>query len=162
MISKKSLFFRHSTLPAHQTQEIKAEKTKSFLEEKIRVSSFSWRGEGAGPESEESGHGQTGEDLGLCRHPVRDWLQLQRGSQSKQLYVQQLTSINNSDGVQALFKQAMRHWENFTCIQFVERTTEHPNWIGKTWDKAGNANSISSKSFSPSLSHSVSNNLLHH
>lgn len=33
--------------------------------------------------------------------------------------------------VQALFKQAMRHWENFTCIQFVERTTEHPNWIGK-------------------------------
>lgn len=28
-----------------------------------------------------------------------------------------------------LFKQAMRHWENFTCIQFVERTQEHPNWI---------------------------------
>lgn len=29
----------------------------------------------------------------------------------------------------ALFKQAMRHWENFTCIKFVERTTEHPNYI---------------------------------
>ena len=29
----------------------------------------------------------------------------------------------------ALFKQAMRHWENYTCIQFVERTPEHPNWI---------------------------------
>ena len=41
------------------------------------------------------------------------------------------TSIRISMIVQALFKQAMRHWENFTCIQFVERTTEHPNWIGK-------------------------------
>ena len=41
------------------------------------------------------------------------------------------TSIRISIIVQALFKQAMRHWENFTCIQFVERTTEHPNWIGK-------------------------------
>eukprot|EP00094_Tigriopus_californicus_P004908 TCALIF_04726-PA protein Name:"Similar to tll2 Tolloid-like protein 2 (Xenopus laevis)" AED:0.21 eAED:0.21 QI:19/0/0/0.86/0.78/0.73/15/0/884 len=29
----------------------------------------------------------------------------------------------------ALFKRAMRHWENFTCVQFVERTEEHPNWI---------------------------------
>ena len=25
--------------------------------------------------------------------------------------------------------QAMRHWENFTCVQFVERTDDHPNWI---------------------------------
>ena len=23
----------------------------------------------------------------------------------------------------------MRHWENFTCVQFVERSEEHPNWI---------------------------------
>jgi len=23
----------------------------------------------------------------------------------------------------------MRHWENFTCVQFVERMPEHPNWI---------------------------------
>lgn len=30
----------------------------------------------------------------------------------------------------ALFKQAMRHWENFTCIKFVERiATDHPNYI---------------------------------
>ncbi|XP_050525579.1 tolloid-like protein 1 [Daktulosphaira vitifoliae] len=30
----------------------------------------------------------------------------------------------------ALFKQAMRHWENFTCIKFVERNAdEHPNYI---------------------------------
>lgn len=30
----------------------------------------------------------------------------------------------------ALFKQAMRHWENFTCIKFVERNPdEHPNFI---------------------------------
>ena len=36
----------------------------------------------------------------------------------------------NFSGVhKALFKQAMRHWENYTCVQFVERTDEHPNWI---------------------------------
>ncbi|KAG5870535.1 hypothetical protein JTB14_014726 [Gonioctena quinquepunctata] len=30
----------------------------------------------------------------------------------------------------ALFKQAMRHWENFTCIKFVERNRdEHQNYI---------------------------------
>ena len=30
----------------------------------------------------------------------------------------------------ALFKQAMRHWENFTCIKFVERDPAiHPNYI---------------------------------
>ncbi|XP_061399860.1 protein tolkin [Musca vetustissima] len=30
----------------------------------------------------------------------------------------------------ALFKQAMRHWENSTCIKFVEREPElHPNYI---------------------------------
>ncbi|EDV93120.1 dorsal-ventral patterning protein tolloid [Drosophila grimshawi] len=30
----------------------------------------------------------------------------------------------------ALFKQAMRHWENSTCIKFVERDSEiHPNYI---------------------------------
>lgn len=30
----------------------------------------------------------------------------------------------------ALFKQAMRHWENFTCVKFVERVpAEHPNYI---------------------------------
>ncbi|XP_043211377.1 tolloid-like protein 2 [Amphibalanus amphitrite] len=30
----------------------------------------------------------------------------------------------------ALFKQAMQHWENATCIKFVEREPElHPDWI---------------------------------
>ncbi|KAK9506321.1 hypothetical protein O3M35_008277 [Rhynocoris fuscipes] len=30
----------------------------------------------------------------------------------------------------ALFKQAMRHWENFTCVKFVERSPlEHNNYI---------------------------------
>ncbi|XP_050312817.1 tolloid-like protein 1 [Anthonomus grandis grandis] len=30
----------------------------------------------------------------------------------------------------ALFKQAMRHWENFTCVKFVERDRdEHQNYI---------------------------------
>ena len=28
-----------------------------------------------------------------------------------------------------LLDQAMRHWENFTCVQFVERAEDHPNWI---------------------------------
>ncbi|XP_020288864.1 bone morphogenetic protein 1 isoform X2 [Pseudomyrmex gracilis] len=37
---------------------------------------------------------------------------------------------NFSGAHKALFKQAMRHWENFTCIKFVERVPrEHPNYI---------------------------------
>lgn len=37
---------------------------------------------------------------------------------------------NFSGGHKALFKQAMRHWENFTCVKFVERNKdEHPNYI---------------------------------
>uniref|UniRef100_A0A336L7R2 Metalloendopeptidase n=1 Tax=Culicoides sonorensis TaxID=179676 RepID=A0A336L7R2_CULSO len=37
---------------------------------------------------------------------------------------------NFSGGHKALFKQAMRHWENFTCIKFVERNpVDHPNYI---------------------------------
>ncbi|KAK2718001.1 protein tolkin-like [Artemia franciscana] len=29
----------------------------------------------------------------------------------------------------ALFRQAMRHWENYTCVKFVERSSDHPNYI---------------------------------
>lgn len=37
---------------------------------------------------------------------------------------------NFSGGHKALFKQAMRHWENFTCVKFVERDPmEHANYI---------------------------------
>ncbi|XP_051165745.1 bone morphogenetic protein 1-like isoform X3 [Leptopilina boulardi] len=37
---------------------------------------------------------------------------------------------NFSGAHKALFKQAMRHWENFTCVKFVERIPrEHPNYI---------------------------------
>lgn len=37
---------------------------------------------------------------------------------------------NFSGAHKALFKQAMRHWENFTCVKFVERSPlEHPNFI---------------------------------
>lgn len=37
---------------------------------------------------------------------------------------------NFSGGHKALFKQAMRHWENFTCVKFVERSEDdHPNYI---------------------------------
>lgn len=37
---------------------------------------------------------------------------------------------NFSGAHKALFKQAMRHWENFTCVQFIERNPDdHPNYI---------------------------------
>lgn len=36
---------------------------------------------------------------------------------------------NFSGDHRALFKQAMKHWENNTCVKFVERTAEHPNYI---------------------------------
>ncbi|KAK4882987.1 hypothetical protein RN001_006306 [Aquatica leii] len=37
---------------------------------------------------------------------------------------------NFSGAHKALFKQAMRHWENFTCVKFVERDPiEHANYI---------------------------------
>lgn len=37
---------------------------------------------------------------------------------------------NFSGAHKALFKQAMRHWENFTCVKFVERNeNDHPNYI---------------------------------
>lgn len=37
---------------------------------------------------------------------------------------------NFSGAHKALFKQAMRHWENSTCIKFVERNpVDHPNFI---------------------------------
>ena len=36
---------------------------------------------------------------------------------------------NFSGAHKALFKQAMRHWENFTCVKFVERTVDHPHFI---------------------------------
>ncbi|XP_045475772.1 tolloid-like protein 1 [Harmonia axyridis] len=37
---------------------------------------------------------------------------------------------NFSGAHKALFKQAMRHWENFTCVKFVERNKDdHPNFI---------------------------------
>lgn len=36
---------------------------------------------------------------------------------------------NFSGDHRALFKQAMRHWENSTCIKFVERSSEHANYI---------------------------------
>jgi tolkin len=37
---------------------------------------------------------------------------------------------NFSGSHKALFKMAMRHWENRTCVKFVERNpSEHPNYI---------------------------------
>ncbi|XP_053392429.1 tolloid-like protein 1 isoform X5 [Mercenaria mercenaria] len=36
---------------------------------------------------------------------------------------------NFSGAHKALFKLAMRHWENYTCVTFVERTPEHMNYI---------------------------------
>ncbi|XP_039749767.1 tolloid-like protein 1 isoform X1 [Pararge aegeria] len=36
---------------------------------------------------------------------------------------------NFSGAHKSLFKQAMRHWENFTCVKFVERESEHKDYI---------------------------------
>jgi Astacin (Peptidase family M12A) len=36
---------------------------------------------------------------------------------------------NFSGEHKALFKQAMRHWENHTCVHFIERKPEHENYI---------------------------------
>jgi tolkin protein len=36
---------------------------------------------------------------------------------------------NFSGDNEALLKQAMRHWENYTCIKFVPREVDHPSWI---------------------------------
>ncbi|OQV15507.1 Tolloid-like protein 2 [Hypsibius exemplaris] len=36
---------------------------------------------------------------------------------------------NFSGEHKALFKQAMRHWENYTCVQFTPREPEHENYI---------------------------------
>lgn len=48
----------------------------------------------------------------------------------------------------ALFKQAMRHWENFTCVKFVERNNiEHPNYILFTEKPCGWVNHPKSKAW---------------
>ncbi|XP_045765857.1 tolloid-like protein 1 isoform X1 [Maniola jurtina] len=36
---------------------------------------------------------------------------------------------NFSGAHKSLFKQAMRHWENFTCVKFVERESDHKDYI---------------------------------
>ncbi|KAK3090036.1 hypothetical protein FSP39_008719 [Pinctada imbricata] len=36
---------------------------------------------------------------------------------------------NFSGQHKALFKLAMRHWENYTCVSFIERLPEHTNYI---------------------------------
>lgn len=36
---------------------------------------------------------------------------------------------NFSGEHRALFKQAMRHWENYTCVKFVEKGHEHQDYI---------------------------------
>lgn len=48
---------------------------------------------------------------------------------------------NFSGAHKALFKQAMKHWENFTCIKFVERNPiDHPNYIVFTERPCGGFN----------------------
>ncbi|CAG9136871.1 unnamed protein product [Plutella xylostella] len=36
---------------------------------------------------------------------------------------------NFSGAHKSLFKQAMRHWENFTCVKFVEKEPDHKDYI---------------------------------
>jgi len=40
-----------------------------------------------------------------------------------------IIDANFTGADKGLFKRAMRHWENFTCVKFVEKTDEHPNYI---------------------------------
>lgn len=50
---------------------------------------------------------------------------------------------NFSGAHKALFKQAMKHWENFTCIKFVERNpNDHMNYIIFTIRPCGLVDSI--------------------
>ncbi|XP_038060664.1 bone morphogenetic protein 1 homolog isoform X1 [Patiria miniata] len=45
---------------------------------------------------------------------------------------------NFTGSQRAMFKQAMRHWENYTCITFVERSpTQHRNYIVFTYRSCG-------------------------
>ncbi|XP_033117677.1 tolloid-like protein 1 isoform X1 [Anneissia japonica] len=45
---------------------------------------------------------------------------------------------NFTGSQRAMFKQAMRHWENFTCITFVERNVrEHQHYIYFTYKPCG-------------------------
>eukprot|EP00058_Branchiostoma_floridae_P028277 XP_002613768.1 hypothetical protein BRAFLDRAFT_84525 [Branchiostoma floridae] len=46
---------------------------------------------------------------------------------------------NFSGSQRAMFKQAMRHWENFTCVTFIERTDEE-NYIVFTYRECGRGN----------------------
>ncbi|ELU00391.1 hypothetical protein CAPTEDRAFT_221124 [Capitella teleta] len=44
---------------------------------------------------------------------------------------------NFSGAHKALFKQAMRHWENYTCLSFVEKTPQDENYITFTEKPCG-------------------------
>lgn len=56
---------------------------------------------------------------------------------------------NFSGAHKALFKQAMKHWENFTCIKFVERNpNDHMNYIIFTIRPCGWVTTNSTNSFS--------------
>ena len=59
---------------------------------------------------------------------------------------------NFSGAHKALFQQAMRHWENYTCITFVERTNEKDYIIFTVIGSPTSSSSSSSSSSSPSSS----------
>ena len=83
-------YFRRGHTPTYSTQEIKTEETEDFLPQEVppeATGELQTRGEGGeeGQEGEKGRHRQAGEDLGLRRYPLRDWLKLQWGPQSKEV-----------------------------------------------------------------------------
>lgn len=59
---------------------------------------------------------------------------------------------NFSGAHKTLFKQAMRHWENNTCVKFVERTEEHPNYIVFTEKACGCCSFVGKRGNGPQVS----------
>lgn len=59
---------------------------------------------------------------------------------------------NFSGSHKTLFKQAMRHWENNTCVKFVERTEEHPNYIVFTEKACGCCSFVGKRGNGPQVS----------
>ncbi|XP_055588097.1 tolloid-like protein 1 isoform X2 [Uranotaenia lowii] len=81
---------------------------------------------------------------GAERRPPEDHHRVARAATAKKERIWDFGVIpyeidGNFSGLhKALFKQAMRHWENFTCIKFVERNPiDHPNYIVFTERQCG-------------------------
>ncbi|XP_071829747.1 tolloid-like protein 1 isoform X2 [Apostichopus japonicus] len=61
-----------------------------------------------------------------------------------------LIDANFTGSQRAIFKQAMRHWENYTCLTFLERNpVVHPNYIVFTYEPCGCCSFVGMKGDGP-------------